>query len=69
MTRNSTSTMGAFHPVIFFIVVYGISLFMALFVCNAVYNSINGSDEDVVKEAVKKEQTVSYNPGPTASLR
>lgn len=68
MSRNSTSAMGAFHPVIFFIVVYGLSIFMALFVCNAIYNSINGSD-DVVREEAKKEQTTSFSSRQTASLR
>jgi hypothetical protein len=41
MRRNSTSTMGALHPVLFFLVIYGISLFLALFVCRTVYYSIN----------------------------
>jgi hypothetical protein len=45
MRRNSTSSsMGAFHPVIFFTLVYGISLIMAIFVCRMVYNTINGSE-------------------------
>ena len=42
MRRNSTSAMGALHPVLFFLVIYGISLFLAIFVCRTVYYSING---------------------------
>ena len=41
MRRNSTSSLGAFHPILFFLCVYGISLFLALFVCRTVYYSIN----------------------------
>jgi hypothetical protein len=41
MRRNSTSAMGALHPILFFLVIYGISLFLALFVCRTVYYSIN----------------------------
>lgn len=41
MRRNSTSAMGALHPVLFFLVIYGISLFLALFICRTVYYSIN----------------------------
>jgi flagellar biosynthesis protein FliP len=41
MRRNSTSAMGALHPVLFFLVIYGISLFLAIFVCRTVYYSIN----------------------------
>lgn len=43
MRRNSTSAMGAFHPVLFFMFVYGISLFLAIFVCRTVYYSVSGS--------------------------
>lgn len=41
MRRSSTSPMGALHPVLFFLVIYGISLFLALFVCRTVYYSMN----------------------------
>lgn len=44
MRRNSTSGMGAFHPILFFFVVYGISLFLAFFVCRTVYYSLNDND-------------------------
>jgi|GEM_PF-1175005 len=40
MRRNSTSSMGALHPILFFVFVYGLSLFLAFFVCRTVYNSI-----------------------------
>jgi flagellar biosynthesis protein FliP len=33
--------MGALHPILFFLVIYGISLFLAIFVCRTVYYSIN----------------------------
>ena len=46
MRRNSTSAMGALHPVLFFLVIYGISLFLAIFVCRTVYYSINGDSVD-----------------------
>jgi hypothetical protein len=42
MRRNSTRSVGALHPILFFLFVYGLSLFMALFVCRTVYYSING---------------------------
>jgi hypothetical protein len=64
MARNSTSTMGALHPVLFFILIYGISLFMALFVCRAVYYSIHGSDDIVKTEA--SANSLSYS-GKSAS--
>jgi hypothetical protein len=47
MNRNSTSSMGALHPVLFFLLVYGISLFLAFYVCRTVYFTINGDDTAV----------------------
>ena len=41
MKLNSTSAVGAFHPILFFIFIYGISLLLAIFVCRTVYYSIN----------------------------
>ena len=42
MRRNSTSTVGALHPVLFMILVYIISVVLAFFVCRMIYFSING---------------------------
>lgn len=44
MKRNSTSSMGAMHPVFFLITVYAVSVFLAFFVCNIVYNSLHKAD-------------------------
>jgi flagellar biosynthesis protein FliP len=45
MSRKTTSSVGAFHPILFFVVIYGISLFLAFFVCSSVYYSINDNEE------------------------
>ena len=45
MRRNSTSSFGAIHPILFFMLVYGISLLLAIFVCRTVYNSLNGEPD------------------------
>ena len=57
MRRNSTSSIGALHPILFFVVVYGISLFLALFVCRSVYYTIHGSD--VAKQEAPKTETTA----------
>lgn len=43
--------MGAMHPVLFFLLIYGIALFLALFVCRTVYYSINGETTSVETDA------------------
>lgn len=58
MRRNSTPSMGAIHPVIFFTLVYGISLIMAIFVCRTVYSAINSSDTSANMLETSAEQSV-----------
>ena len=59
MRRNSTSAMGAFHPVLFFTLVYVISILMALFVCRSVYISVYG-DPDVVQTEEIQQDNMSF---------
>ena len=64
MRRSSTSSIGALHPALFFIFIYGISLSLALFVCRTVYYSINGngtSNTQSVVENQKDYTTASMN--------
>ena len=58
MNRNSTSSMGALHPVLFFLLVYGISLFLAFYVCRTVYYTING-DESTVQNKLNATNTAA----------
>lgn len=53
MRRNSTSAIGALHPILFFVLIYGISVCMALFVCRTVYISINGNPDDIAQAEIK----------------
>lgn len=46
MRKNSTTSMGAFHPAVFLLLVYVISLFMSLFVCRMVYYTVNNDGPD-----------------------
>lgn len=61
MRRNSTPTMGAIHPVIFFTLVYVIAIFLAFFVCRTVYYSLNddSSSKTVVTYTASAESVAS----------
>lgn len=39
MSYRSNHSVGAMHPILFFVIVYGIALFMAFFICNTVYSN------------------------------
>jgi hypothetical protein len=55
MNRNSTSSVGALHPVLFFAIVYAISLFLALFVCSTVYYTFNDPDQEMEQHALSQQ--------------
>ena len=57
--------MGALHPVFFFLLIYGISLFLAIFVCRTVYYSIN----DDVTQSSQTVEKYTANMDVTASVR
>ena len=65
MSRRKTSSVGAFHPVLFFVVIYGISLFLAFFVCSSVYYSINDSDE-ISNQKASQQYELDNNTTVTA---
>jgi hypothetical protein len=64
MRRNSTSPIGTLHPILFFLVIYGISLFLAIFVCRTVYYSIN--DEGSANSGMVKANAYSTAASTTA---
>ena len=70
MRRNSTSAIGALHPILFFVLIYGISVCMALFVCRTVYISINGNPDDIAQAEIKAANAgslVKSNTTPQAT--
>ena len=58
MRRNSTSAIGALHPVLFMLLVYIISVILAFFVCRMIYFSIH-PDEAMVETVVEKSSTIT----------
>lgn len=53
MSRNSTSSVGALHPVLFLLLVYIISIVLAFFVCRMVYFSLHPDEATVDVDAEK----------------
>lgn len=50
--------MGALHPVLFFLFIYGISLILAIFVCRTVYYSMN--NEVAENSATESKTALGY---------
>ena len=68
MSRKTNSSVGAFHPILFFVVIYGISLFLAFFVCSSVYYSINDK-KDETNQTASSQQYELDNATTVTALR
>jgi hypothetical protein len=66
MNRNSTSSVGALHPILFFAIVYAISLFLAFFVCSTVYYTFNDPVEEMEQHSLA-QQPLEMNATATAT--
>jgi predicted membrane channel-forming protein YqfA (hemolysin III family) len=69
MSRKTTSSLGALHPILFFVVIYGISLFLAFFVCSTVYYSINDTDDEITTEVAAEQQYELNSSNTVTALR
>lgn len=69
MTKKSTHSLGALHPFIFFVIIYGISLFLAFFVCSTVYYSINGNEGAKEPQSLSQQQFASTNAATATAFR
>jgi predicted membrane channel-forming protein YqfA (hemolysin III family) len=69
MSRNTTSSLGALHPILFFVVIYGISLFLAFFVCSTVYYSINDTEDEIATEVAAQQQYELTSSNTVTALR
>jgi hypothetical protein len=56
MKRNSTPSFGAFHPIFFILMVYFISVALAIFVCTTIYNSMHATTALDEEEAAQVER-------------
>lgn len=59
--------MGALHPVLFFAVMYVVVLFLSIFICTSIFNSLNGSEASSdFSPSAKAEQTARAKTLPVA---
>lgn len=61
MRKNSTRALGALHPILFFMVIYGLSLVLALFVCRTVYYSVNEDPTSRTNKLIQAEPSATLN--------
>ena len=61
--------MGALHPVLFFLFIYGISLVLAIFVCRTVYYSMNKETAATATESKSETAYTNATTTLTAALK
>jgi len=60
MKTKTFKTVGALHPVLFFIGVYVVALFFSIFICSSLFYSCQSSSAKLAKE--QKAPTQKPNP-------
>jgi len=60
MKAKSLTAVGALHPLLFFVTVYIVALFLSIFICSSIFYSINdsstaASDKKVSAPVARKE--------------
>jgi hypothetical protein len=50
MKTKTFTTMGALHPVLFFVVVYVVALFFSIFICSSLFYSCKSNSTKLTKE-------------------
>ena len=69
MKFKSTPPIGALHPILFFAVVYFVSLVFAIFICSSIFYSCNtSSDNGFTSETKIKTETVANNQVPARTV-
>ena len=58
--KSSKSTIGALHPILFFIGVYVVALFFSMFICSTVFYTLNGDSDNAATE-ISQKATVQGN--------
>lgn len=58
MKTKTFTTTGALHPILFFVVVYGVALLFSIFICSSLFYSCksNTNVAEEQKEPVKKQE-------------
>lgn len=61
MKTRTFTTMGALHPVLFFVVIYFVALLFSIFICSSLFYSCNTRSAKPGQEraAATQKQTVS----------
>lgn len=61
LMKTSKASIGALHPILFFVGVYVVALFFSIFICSTVFYSINGPASEASSETNQTEQ-LAGNP-------
>ena len=60
---RSKSAIGALHPILFFVVMYVVVLFLSIFICSSLFYSFNGrpSDDNTAQMADKQSFPIAVS--------
>jgi hypothetical protein len=69
MKTKTFTTMGALHPVLFFVGVYVVALFFSIFICSSLFYSCKSNSTKLAKEQnVPLQKSGTSNSTATAAV-
>lgn len=69
MKARTFTSMGSLHPILFFAVVYIVSLLASVFICSSLFYSCNASKADITSQQPKVKPVQPAGSGTTVALR
>ena len=48
---RTKTAVGALHPLLFFVTVYVVALFLSIFICSSIFKSLNGDEISLAAKA------------------
>jgi hypothetical protein len=52
MKKNNATLAGSLHPILFFAGVYVVALFLSIFICSAIFYSINPAPPSEISQSI-----------------
>jgi hypothetical protein len=68
MKTKTLKTVGALHPVLFFVGVYIVALFFSIFICSSLFYSCQSSARMAKEQKMPQQKSGSSNSMTTAAV-
>jgi hypothetical protein len=69
MKNKTFTTMGAVHPVLFFVVIYAVALLFSIFICSSLFYSCKSNSKVAVEQKISVQKNAATTPAVVVVMR